>query len=854
MKSYFEEEFRFTRNTFGDEYLYAINREEFNQIGANATFKSRLKPALFAENHLHVVIGSDSGLLPGYILSKGLPSGSRYLFIEPEDLWHVITEKCNIDEYRMEITTPEDPFSSLEKKTEQGIGFYFSCGQVLLHKSLAAESGNFERYQELYVELDETITRANFTLQGNANLIKHYQNMVINSAEAVNDASIIKDVCKGYTAIVLAAGPSLMDHINWIRVNRKDVIVIAISRICGILKDCDLEPDIIATIDPIEYNFTISKQMLHFTGSLLAHKAHAYHHLISSWTGKKIVIGNRLPWVTRLDSGFINTSYIITVTNLAIDIADWIGASQIILIGVDLCQGNTGGIHVQDKTNRNPPAISTNLVEITTNSGETAFSTTDYIESSKGVSAQAAFLVVKGVRCINPTPWAMRLDHVEHLSTNDILVQPQQQTARHALSGAVIEHGIPEYRDALRKEINRKKRETLKLKKLITQGRHLLLSIEQQRGGTENPYTQLRVIINKLQSSPLSEIVKKHNWREFAVIFSTLDNQDNSNRTLSHEKYFDAYGKGLDQVIELIKFPLEKIDLLQREENHKESVRELMDAWRVYIERLPIQTKSYYTGYQYDKQFWLSAIAYRWKQTKYGGSDAENEYISEMARAFESEIDLPRSITKESGSRALLTINLNKAIIAANKFFLGNNHNGIKHLIGQVMEYPEEIASSYLHLLLGLLAEAENDPCMALNEYREILADENFMGLDQALRRISGICLERGDYENAAYAIESLATLSNRYLNSYAEILYALGYIEASINTFKLYLDAFPNDLQAARKYLALLIDGNMKEDALSVCRQYMANHPEESIFSTILESIVASSLIANHDGGGRHT
>ena len=73
-------------NIFNEQYLYSINQDSFSKVSADAIFDAEFKQNIFSENSLYIIIGTDSGLLPKYISQQGIPSGTRYIFIEPDDI------------------------------------------------------------------------------------------------------------------------------------------------------------------------------------------------------------------------------------------------------------------------------------------------------------------------------------------------------------------------------------------------------------------------------------------------------------------------------------------------------------------------------------------------------------------------------------------------------------------------------------------------------------------------------------------------------------------------------------------------------------------------------------------------
>ncbi|MDO9140059.1 MAG: hypothetical protein Q7U38_07030, partial [Methylobacter sp.] len=90
-------------NTFGDRYLYNINRGNFDKVGAHAIFDAEFSKHLLEEDSLNIIIGTDSGLLPKYVQQQGIPSGARYIFIEPEQVLEQLQHHQLLDDMPPEI-------------------------------------------------------------------------------------------------------------------------------------------------------------------------------------------------------------------------------------------------------------------------------------------------------------------------------------------------------------------------------------------------------------------------------------------------------------------------------------------------------------------------------------------------------------------------------------------------------------------------------------------------------------------------------------------------------------------------------------------------------------------------------
>lgn len=84
----------FTRNRFGDEILYDVNRSTFDAVGAAVLFERQFGSLFEQPNTLFIILGSDSGLLPHWIAKRTQGPGSRYVFVELEALIPALKQRC----------------------------------------------------------------------------------------------------------------------------------------------------------------------------------------------------------------------------------------------------------------------------------------------------------------------------------------------------------------------------------------------------------------------------------------------------------------------------------------------------------------------------------------------------------------------------------------------------------------------------------------------------------------------------------------------------------------------------------------------------------------------------------------
>ena len=84
--------FYFEENAWGERFIPDINRETFLRERSSDYYKYNLNLDLNAQNTLHVVIGSDSGLLLKHLAENMTGEGSCVVIIEHDEVYSVVDD------------------------------------------------------------------------------------------------------------------------------------------------------------------------------------------------------------------------------------------------------------------------------------------------------------------------------------------------------------------------------------------------------------------------------------------------------------------------------------------------------------------------------------------------------------------------------------------------------------------------------------------------------------------------------------------------------------------------------------------------------------------------------------------
>jgi hypothetical protein len=400
-------------NKFGDQYLFAINRNSFEQLDYQTQFNKEFSQTFGSEDTLYVITGTDSGLLVKQLLKSPPQKGSAYVFIDFPEVIELTSSQYDLAKHKRIIVSSEEQWQ--EKAKHIGLDVYFMINKVKQVKSFGAQYNFFSNYLYLEQSLNETINHLTWLYQSQLGSKTFTQRQLENLAENRLPAIQLKDRFKGKSALILAGGPSLDNYIHWIEENQQHYLVIAVTRIARRLMQTKIKPDIFVSVDPHVSNFNVSKEVFNFEkDSLLVHQYHINPVILGNWLGKNLYLGELFPWKSPLNKSNL-TGIGPTVTNTAIQLAINMGIKQQIMFGIDLCYSPEGYTHAKNSIEHDSgPNINSIGQIVITNNGDKAETNSAYFEASEIIEQLAEITKLNGGQLINPSPTSVRMRHVEH--------------------------------------------------------------------------------------------------------------------------------------------------------------------------------------------------------------------------------------------------------------------------------------------------------------------------------------------------------------------------------------------------------------------------------------------------------
>lgn len=777
----------FLQNKFGDRYLYELNGAAFNKVGANVCFSRFFGDDLFAENCLYIICGSDSGLLPAYLVDHGLPEGSYYIFIEPPEVLDLLKNVLPEQGFhqKINIATVENWLTYAKKIDFQNFSY---LGNLKFVPSFAAVDGRYSDYLELSNFLQEELEKINWGLNNELGSELFHQRQFQNLPENRCPATCLKGGFSGKTAVVLGGGPSLDEALPWLLENRENLFILSVSRIARRLLDIGLVPDILLSVDPTELSFDISKEMLAFwEKTIFIHKYHVVSDLISQWKGRSLFFGARVPWESSLNEDLIDAGGP-TVTNTAIDLAILMDFSQILLAGVDLCFGRDGHTHALGSNERKVgPQLSYGNLWVETNGGFLAESTPDLSFAIDRISVQATHAKKSGNRVINLSEGAAKVEEVEFLLPAKISIAKLDEPAFEMLCKRLPEGSSEErehyYNEALT-ELIRADKAFREIKKLCKEALSASDAFFGKKRGISKGQEKYRHKMNRVEKklknnfSDFSRLIKRFGIRSFLKLTQGDIGRDWDQDDVEKlgRIYYEAYFDAADRLKANVETTIERLRARLEEEKSAPVFEKLLEQWR----KDGHPGRSLVWQHHHPEQ----VIPAKFIQEFEDLEDEFNEALQQQETAH----------LKRSRTRADLGPVRGKLQLMYKRQQTGS----LQALVGSLETLSGVEASSLMSLGRGYLAIIEGDNDRAIEEFQQIIdlqeQVQDVAILEDALKQLLRITLKLEDYQNALVIAECLSSISAVYTPFYADLLWLLGEKGAALDRYADYLEQIPDD------------------------------------------------------------
>lgn len=763
-------------NQFGEQYLYAVNRGMFEQESALERIEREFGKLLEREDSLIIFVGSDSGNIIRYVLGRELPMGARYIFIEPESILNQVASTVDLSSAkdRVWLVTPEQ-FEDASQ--EASIKNYMYVDGVHLIRSLSAEYGFFAQYRSEYWDLDSYINDVRWNAQVSLGQDIFIKCQLDNCADNQYPITDIKGCLRDKTVIVLGGGPSLDEHIDWIKRHREQLVVFAVSRISARLLQVDLQPDFVFSVDPQDISYQLSKKMLRFGEDVVfINQYHVAPKLLSQWPHRKYFTGSLLPWTSELNPEETFNGAGPTVTNSAIAAAAWLGSQQILLAGVDLCFTPEGFTHAEGSGERAAgPKTDLSSLVLETNAGSLASTTPDYALASRNIGLQAQALKNSQVRMINLSAGAAKMEGVEYRPPHEVILENVPERVQlPAQNGFYSTKRL----NAIKQELTDKSKQADQMLALIQQASNV--HTRMYEGDTINPALkqELEDLDERISEEHkdifrLAKMLSILGLLRMAQSFSDLDDIELKQIKQRLDIYYAALDVGAKRLKQHIESGLASVQVrLQEQSLHDMGSNDVEALTRKWIERGE------------PGRFFLCTRA-----------QVEADLLDSVKQSYEDEMRSEQLTTFIQQSK----LNNLHALPARIRYLKDKADLSALEMLHASLQENEEL-KPFLPLIKAIIAQLKQQPDIALAELLPVMEQPDSPILEQTLAMMVSLCAELGHHQAVMDAMAGLASLNAFYLDLYSDALMANGQASDAIQHLTEYLQYFPGDRQAVIK------------------------------------------------------
>lgn len=828
---------QFFVNSFGDRYLHDVNRGVFDRLGAAAVFERHFGNKLFVKDALHIVIGTDSGALIRHVQHQGVPKGSRYLFLELDDLLPVIRTELARDEpdENIHLVGQDGLANSLD---DIRFSDYANIGAIHLHESIGALDGYVFDYRlaasEIKQQFDSILWAYNSQLSNPTFIRSQLKNLI----EEHVPASRLRDTMVGGTAVLLGGGPSLDDMLPWVCEHQGEVVIFAVSRICRRLREAGVTPHIVVSIDPTELSFDISKELLLLDPRVIfAHANHVHFELLAQWRGRSVYMDRLYPWDSKSEVENIS-SVGPTVTNTAFGLAGAMGFTRIIFGGIDLCNSAEGFSHAKGSDEYDAgPRLGSSGMRVKTNGGATAETTPDFFNAIRSFGAQASAARQSGIKAISSAPGAAVIDGVDYIALGNIDIEPpagEPFALLHARlpedSAALRIHNL----SAMKKELTRCSGRLRQVVQLAEEALDCNDGLFGRNGKVANFKFKKRMdkIERQLDSKlkDVSTIVRMFSARAFLHMPPSDREWTDEEIEQAGKTYYTAYRDNARQIVKLIEEAQQRIQAAMNEQADAPDFNRLLAQWEK--DRIPGRAQAWCFRHPAAAGELPGAVRARFAQ---------------MDRLFEETL-----ATRETAHLAKMRAEAQLGPVRSKLqlLFKERNSDELANTLELLRRQEGSEARQLEQLAHGYLSELSGEPTTAFEQYAGLIelaredlnnagaAEEPNPRLEDGLRRMVVIAMTEEWFERARLVLETLSDLAPTYKPQYAELLRLSGNAEAAVSVYTDYLNKAPGDLATMLRLGKLYQSMGVREAAKTAFSYVLKNEPDNKTAKALLQQV----------------
>lgn len=811
----------FSVSRFNEIYLPTINRDTFERLDSYTLFNHEFKKTLFEDNKLHIIIGTDSGLLANYVIEQTLPVNAKYIFVELQSVLNVLS--IDIPEQlsnQVEVVCYERLGEIL--KQEQNEIFIIQQNYVI-SRSLASKMESSSGYLLLTYEVENLLHQLKFKLRLALSTTEFLKRQLDNIAENHTQANVFADKFCGKSCVVLGGGPSLDRELDWIKLNKDKLLIIAVSRIALKLHKYGITPDIIVCVDPQTMNFDVNTGIFSLTDStILVNAYHVCSNIISQWSGQSAYLGERFPW----NEGNNIKVQAPTVTNSSIHLAIKMGCSRIILAGVDFCYSPQGLTHASGTEEAKAGPCLDILGEwVETYNGDQSETPLQLHHAMKSLAKEVERY--PDIEFINLSENAAKIVGVEHKKSADIAITKEQSIDRHSVSLLTLipDRGIKEVNQDIScciKEVKQQIKQLNNIQGLVNKAISHIERIISGKGEISKSYNKIEKIETELKTKylVLSNMLKYYGYYHFTRFLTTQNEQrwEQQQSNFRTKQYYQAYHDTNISLVEHLNLCLKKLVYRQNEllspvnmehDLKKPFTQKLVSQWQEFDEIGRVHTWLKYHHNQLDK---LSI------EDKSIIENAQDLFMTGM-----EQVNRYRNVIKPANEQLKLAIS--KVLLLVNN----KNINGLAKMENYLLPFigSSELAYRLYHLTISFRYQLCHQYEKGIEHI--LLIPEQYHN-ETEWSQLIVMALKLHKLDLAESMLVKITAVNPQYLPQYAHILRLRGKVKQAIDVYVNYLESFPDDVPVWLKLGLFMVDLNQQEGAETAFSQVLALEPNNQL------------------------
>jgi len=542
------------------------NQEQFD------VYINYIKEHLLKESSLYIIFGTDLGIFPTILEAFPLPDGSRYLFLEPDEIFPIAIQNLkHSDNSNVFIA----PFTGWQEVASQlKLENYLHTDKVVLLKSLSAVNDQQNSYANMIEQIKDSVAHLDQELKAQTTQKIYHENILLNAVDNINPAQLLANQASG-TALVIGAGPSLDHLLPWIKNHQHKFIVIIASRLYQQLSAEGIKPDIVVSIDPQPINYEQSKPILIDQDIIFVHSNHVSPKLPAHWDGVSFYMGKLFSWETKNNLENIDTANP-TVSHAAVNLAIEMGFDQILLSGVDLCFDASGRTHAEKQTNTVEESL---LSSTQTYKGEVA---TTNPQLRLGIRMLGELIQNYDRKIFNLSNSAAKVSGIEFNSEPDL----EETKCKLPNYDKPDTKKRKNHLNLVQKELSNARLKYSEIRKLCNEA--IRLNEKSMVAKDDNTYVSTQVKIDKIEQKlntkyrlqlPFLQQISSEELVKLLKQSDRIQKSPEENYQWLNE-YYQSYNRGTKQIIEMIDNSMLTVKTRMREFADNTTSSQLISLWK----------------------------------------------------------------------------------------------------------------------------------------------------------------------------------------------------------------------------------------------------------------------------------